>query len=383
MRGAPERIRTTHVGSLVRPPDLVALAERARNGDAAAVAVYEERLREAVDDVVRRQASTGLDIINDGEFGKSAWHAYMNERLTGFELQPSKPVEIIGQDARDFPEFYAQQNIGLPQPRPAIWVITGPVAYAGEAAIRRDIADLQTAVEGVDVEDVFMAAVAPGSVARYRSDYYATEEEALFAVATALRSEYRAIVDAGFVLQVDDAHLAVMYDNMVPPATLEEYRRWAQVRVDAVNHALEGLPRERTRYHLCWGSWNAPHVSDVELKHIVDLVLQIRVGGFAFEMANPRHEHEWRLWDSVKLPPDCVLIPGVVGHATNVVEHPELVCERIVRLAKLVGRENVVAGTDCGFAQVATLQRVHPSVMWAKLGAMVEGARLATQALWG
>jgi 5-methyltetrahydropteroyltriglutamate--homocysteine methyltransferase len=372
-----DRIKTTHVGSLVRPP---ALLEAMRNGRDGA---YEACLAESVREVVRRQVELGLDIVNDGEYGKSAWHTYINERLTGFAERPSEPTGTFGKDRRDFPEFYAQPNMGLPPTRTFVWSITGPVTYRGTAALQRDIADLRAATAGLDV-DVFMAAVAPSSVApAHRTEYYRSEDESLFAIAEALREEYKAIVDAGFILQVDDAYLAVKYDLTVPPATIGEYRRWVERRVEALNVALAGLPLERTRYHMCWGSWNAPHVSDVELRGIVDVLLRIRAGGFAFEMANPRHEHEWRVWETVKLPEDRVLIPGVVSHATNIVEHPELVAERLVRLAGLVGRERVIAGTDCGFAQVATLQRVHPSVMWAKLGAMVEGARLASEELWG
>src|SRR5262249_7635975 len=204
----------------------------------------------------------------------------------------------------------------------------------------------------------------------------------LFAIADALRDEYQAIVDAGLLLQVDDAYLASYYDIIVPPGTLADYRRWASLRIEALNHALRGIPPERARYHVCWGSWNGPHASDVALKDIVDLILQVRVGGYSLEMANPRHEHEWRVWESTKLPDGKVLLPGLISHSTNVVEHPELVAERITRLAKLVGRENVIASTDCGFAQGPFVQRVHPSIMWAKLRALTEGARIATGELW-
>jgi len=228
-----------------------------------------------------------------------------------------------------------------------------------------------------------MTAVAPASVVPDREDhYYQSDEEYVFAIAEALREEYRSIVDAGLILQVDDAYLALYYDVMVPPGTLEDYRAWAGLRVDALNHALSGLPEDRVRYHVCWGSWNAPHVSDVPLGEIVDLILEIRAGGYCIEMANPRHEHEWRIWEEAKLPEGKVLLPGVISHATNVVEHPELVAERIVRLAGLVGRENIIAGTDCGFAQGPFVRRVHPSIQWAKLEALVEGARLASRKLW-
>jgi 5-methyltetrahydropteroyltriglutamate--homocysteine methyltransferase len=233
------------------------------------------------------------------------------------------------------------------------------------------------------VVDAFMPLVAPASVVPQRTDeYYKTEEEALFAIAEAVREEYKAVVDAGLIVQIDDAFLASSYDVMVPPKTLSEYRKWAEVRVEALNHALKELPPERTRYHLCWGSWNGPHTNDVPLKDIVDLVLRVNVGGYSLEMANPRHEHEWRVWESVKLPDGKQLVPGLVSHATNIVEHPELVAERIVRLARLVGRENVIASTDCGFAQGPFARRVHPQIMWAKLGALADGARIATKRLW-
>ncbi len=261
--------------------------------------------------------------------------------------------------------------------------MTGPIRYSGQATINRDIADFKKALSDQNIEEAFMTAVAPASVVPDREDhYYKSDEEYVFAVAEALRDEYRAIVDAGFILQVDDAYLALYYDVMVPPATLEEYRAWARLRVDALNHALAGIPEDRVRYHVCWGSWNAPHVSDVPLKEIVDLILDIRAGGYCIEMANPRHEHEWRVWENVKLPEEKILLPGVISHATNVVEHPELIAERLVRLAMLVGREQVIGNTDCGFAQGPFVQRVHPSIQWAKLEALVEGARLATRKLW-
>jgi 5-methyltetrahydropteroyltriglutamate--homocysteine methyltransferase len=263
------------------------------------------------------------------------------------------------------------------------WALTGPIRYTGQAAIQRDLANFNAATKGVKTTDLFMAAVAPASVAPDRVDeYYKSDEEYVFAIADALHQEYKAIVDAGLILQVDDAYLALTYEVMVPPRTLKDYRKWATIRIEALNHALKGLPEERTRYHVCWGSWNGPHVFDVELKDIVDLILKVRVGGYLLEMANPRHEHEWRVWENVTLPKGRALIPGVISHSTNVVEHPKLVAERLVRLAKLVGRDNLIAGTDCGFAQGPFVQRVHPSIMWAKLQTLVEGARLASKQLW-
>jgi len=383
MQRSTSRILTTHVGSLVRPPSISELTEKSRT-ELADSPEFEARLGTAVREVVREQVDAGLDIINDGEYGKSSWHRYILTRLTGFEQLPAPPTGMSGKDRRDFPEFYAQPNMGLVNLRPFVWGVTGPVAYRGRAEIAGDIARLKAAAAGLPVEDLFMAAVAPASVAAgYKSVHYASDEECLFAIADAMREEYKAIVDAGLILQLDDAYLAVMYDLMVPPATLADYRRWVEVRIEALNRSIAGLPIERTRYHMCWGAWNGPHASDVELKRIVDLLLTLNVGGFAFEMANPRHEHEWRVWETAKLPAGRVLIPGVVTHSTHVVEHPELVAERIVRLAKLVGRENVIAGTDCGFAQVAGIQRTHPSVMWAKLKSLTEGARLASRELWG
>jgi 5-methyltetrahydropteroyltriglutamate--homocysteine methyltransferase len=310
--------------------------------------------------------------------------------MTGFTQRDRKPgdtrfaASTYGKDRRDFAEFYKEYDpkqgfVGM-----VGWVVDGPIHYQGHAALQRDIADLKAASDGVEKIDAFMAAVAPASVLPERTDeHYKSDEDYLGAVADALHEEYKAIVDAGLILQIDDAFLASMYDLIVPPGTMADYRRWAEPRIEALNHALRGIPPERTRYHVCWGSWNGPHVSDVPLRDIVDLVLRVNVGGYAIEMANPRHEHEWRVWETVKLPDGKYLIPGVLSHSTNVVEHPELVADRLTRLARLVGRDRVMAGTDCGFAQGPFVQRVHPSIMWAKLEAMVEGARLASRELWG
>jgi 5-methyltetrahydropteroyltriglutamate--homocysteine methyltransferase len=294
------------------------------------------------------------------------------------------PAGVVGRDRREFADFYreydgTQKFFGL-----GGWQVSGPIRYIGHKQLQRDIRDLKRALVDKRIEDAFMTAVAPASVIPDRDDrFYDSDEAFLYAVADALHEEYKAIVDAGLILQVDDAYLATTYDVLVPPGTLADYRRWAELRVAALNHALRGIPAERTRYHVCWGSWNGPHVHDVPFKDIADLVLRVNVGGYALEMGNPRHEHEWRVWERVKLPPDRVLLPGVISHSTNVVEHPELVSERLVRLARLVGRENIIASTDCGFAQGPFVQRVHPSIMWAKLQALVEGARLASRELWG
>jgi 5-methyltetrahydropteroyltriglutamate--homocysteine methyltransferase len=389
------RIPTTHVGSLVRPPELVSFLKAQQNGEPYDAGAYEQCLRRSVAEVVKEQAAVGIDIVSDGEFGKSiSWSRYVLERISGFEERADNTAgfrpAIAGKDRKDFAEFYDEYEatqgfagMGKDSAQLGTWVITGPVTYIGQRALQRDIANLKAAMTQAGVQQGFLPVVAPASVVPARKDeHYRNEEEALFAIAAALHEEYKAIVDAGLTVQVDDAFLASSYDVMVPPRLLADYRKWAAVRVEALNHALRGIPEERSRYHLCWGSWNGPHTNDVAIKDIVDLVLRIRVGGYSIEMANPRHEHEWRIWREVELPKGRVLIPGLVSHSTNVVEHPELVAERIVRLAKLVGRENVIASTDCGFAQGPFTRRVHPSIMWAKLRSVVEGARLASRELW-
>jgi len=392
-----QRILTTHVGSLVRPPQLVELLLKRQDGDALDPALFEAMLDRAVADVVRQQADHGVDIVSDGEFGKSfTWSMYVVERLAGVErrddVSPDARPSQASNDQKRFADFYreyvAQQGVaGLGRearldPRPL--VVTGPVGYVGQDRLRADIERLKRAMVAAGVETGFLPVVAPVSATRMIVDrHYGSEEAFLFAMADVLRTEYQAILDAGLMLQIDDAYLAYMYDVMVPPASMEEYRRWAAMGVEAMNHALRGLPQERIRYHVCWGSWNGPHTNDVPAREIVDLILKVNAGGYALEMANPRHEHEWRLWGEVRLPDGKVLLPGVISHATNIVEHPELVAERITRLARLVGRENVIAGTDCGFAQGPFTRRVHPSVMWAKLDALAQGARLASAELWG
>ncbi len=385
-----DRILTTHVGSLVRPPELVELLHAREDGGAHDDAAFARCLRESVAAVVRRQAEVGVDIVSDGEFGKTlSWARYIRERIGGFEQRPMA-AELAGRnvlpgtDKAAFPEFYAEyeQTQGFTGTI-TNWVCTGPITYTGQAALQRDIDDLTAALQAVDVVDGFLPVVAPASVVPIREDeHYATEEEFVFAVADALNVEYRTIVASGLMVQIDDAYLATMYDTMGSPASLDEYYAWAELRIEAVVRALDGIPPERARYHVCWGSWNAPHVGDVALRDIADLILRVPVGGYAIEMANPRHEHEWRVWQDIARPEGRKLIPGVVSHVTNVVEHPELVAERIVRLAELVGREHVIAGTDCGFAQGPYVQRVHPTIQWAKLQALTEGARLATRQLW-
>jgi len=390
-----DRIVATHVGSLIRPPALVAHLRKIEAGAAHDAAAYEACLSAAIAEVVAQQAEAGIDIVSDGEFSKGrTWAFYIHDRLGGLERRTLAPEEaaaasgrtaLAGRDRAAFPEFYAayDEASGLKGRLGIELRCTGPLTYTGQAAVARDIANLKAAAAKAEVADAFLPVVAPASAVPEIVDlHYGDERALIFGLAEALREEYRAIVEAGLMLQVDDAFLPYMYERMVPPATMAEYRAWAALRLEALNHALAGLPPERLRYHICWGSWHGPHMFDVELKEIVDLILELKVGHLLFENANPRHEHEWRLWERVD-PGDKILVPGVISHATNVVEHPELVAERIIRLAKLVGRERVMGGTDCGFAQSPFEQRVHPTIMWAKLRMLAEGCALATKALWG
>jgi 5-methyltetrahydropteroyltriglutamate--homocysteine methyltransferase len=387
MKTSTDRILTTHVGSLIRPPALQDIMRAKQGGEDFDQAAYAACLKQSVADVVRRQAEIGVDVISDGEYGKAiSWNQYVVERLSGFELRAIPPgyrPGTPGADRTRFKEFYAELDVREPMANPKMVACVGPVKYIGQAIVQRDIDNFKAALKGAKVTEAFMPVVAPSSVLPDRKDeYYKGEEDWLGAVTDAMRTEYKMIVDAGFVLQIDDARAATAYDRMVPPGTFEEYRRWLAKFVESLNHALEGIPEDRVRYHVCWGSWPGPHVSDVALRDIVDLILKVKAGAYVIESANPRHEHEWQVWKTAKLPPGRVLIPGVISHATNVVEHPELIAERTVRFANLVGRENVMIGTDCGFAQGTFYRRVHPSIMWAKFEALVEGARLATKQLW-
>ena len=386
------RILTTHVGSLIRPPELLQFIRLKQNGQPYDVPAYASCLKAAVAEAVRRQAEAGIDLPSDGEFGKSiSWSQYALERLSGFERRPARPGEhgsTRGADRARFADFYreldaadgppAQVGIAAGQA-----VCVGPVSYTGHAEVQRDIDNFKAALKQAGAQQGFLPVAAPSSVIPdRRNEHYRSDEELLHAIAEAMRAEYRAIVDAGLLLQLDDARLAVTYDRMVPPASFADYRKWAERQVEAINHALQGIPEERVRYHVCWGSWPGPHTTDVPLSDIVDLVLKVKAGAYLIEGANPRHDHEWRVWERVKLPEGKKLAPGVISHATNVVEHPELVAQRLVRLAKLVGRERVLASTDCGFAQGPFHRRVHPSIMWAKLEALAEGARIASKALF-
>ena len=387
MKKSQNRILTTHVGSLIRPENLRKFIRAKQGGQPYDEPDYEKLLTESVADIVGQQAKVGLDVVSDGEFGKAiSWSQYAIERLSGFERRPIKPGAdpfTRGADRERFAEFYAELDAGQARATTFDAVCVAPIKYTGLDELQRDIANFKAALKKTPVEEAFMPVAAPASVIPDRkNEYYKDDEECLRAIAEAMRTEYRAIVEAGFILQLDDARTAVTYDRMVPPGSFDDYRKWVGMHVDLLNHALEGIPEDRVRYHVCWGSWPGPHVTDVPFKDIADLVLQIRAGGLVIEMANPRHEHEWRVWENVTLPEGRILIPGVISHATNIVEHPELVAERIVRLAKLVGRENVIASTDCGFAQGPLYQRVHSSIMWAKFEALVQGAQLASRTLW-
>jgi len=382
MKRSQNRILTTHVGSIVRPQHLRDLAAAA--GESVENKQrYEQALRESVAEVVKMQAKAGIDIVNDGEFGKSSWSNYILERITGFEHRPEqlRPVYWLGRDRDRFPEVMAAEFPWMSNGVPTEACV-GPIKYRDHISIDRDIANLKAALRAVNVEEAFLPVVAPASSAYDGvNEYYPTEKEYVYAIADALREEYRAIYGSGMLVQIDDAVLANMYDHYVEQSP-EKYRQWAGLRIEALNHALEGIPEDRVRYHVCFGSWHVPHLADAPLEEILGLILGVRAGAYLIEAANPRHEHEWRVWETTKLPEGKILIPGVVTHHTMTVEHPRLVADRIVRFARLVGRENLMAGTDCGFAQAQFIQRAAPSVMWAKFEALVEGARIASAELW-
>jgi 5-methyltetrahydropteroyltriglutamate--homocysteine methyltransferase len=404
MRASSDHILTSQAGSLPRPDDLI---EANRQRDAGAPineSRFQEQLRAAVTDVVRRQQQIKIDVPGDGEFGKSmghrvnygAWWSYCFNRLGGldlasgiglYELPPKhgRAGELVltsMSDRRDrvkFPAVYADpKGPASTGPRRATWpVCVGPLYYKGHDAIKTDIANFKAALAACGIAEGFMTSIAPGSAIRIANEYYKTEEEFLFACADAMREEYKAIVEAGLILQLDDPAIAENWDMINPEPTVAEYKKFSMVRVAAINHAIKGLPEDRIRFHLCWGSWHGPHTTDIPMCDIVDVMLAVKCQAYSFEAGNVRHEHEWTVWQDVKLPDDKLILPGVVSHATNVVEHPELIAQRIIRFAKLVGRERVIAGTDCGLGG-----RLHPMIAWAKLEALVEGAALATRDLW-
>jgi 5-methyltetrahydropteroyltriglutamate--homocysteine methyltransferase len=404
MKGSRSHILTTQAGSLPRPDDLIELNRARQAGESQDERDYQTRLSTAVGEVVRRQKATGIDVPGDGEYGKAmgqrvnygAWWSYSFQRLGGLELgmelyripaQRSEPGRVrltSFSDRRDralFPAAYADPESGVSTnrggPGMRLPVCRGPLVYTGQEAIQADVAHMKAALAATGVDEGFMTSIAPGSASRIGNEYYKTDEEFIFACAEAMREEYKAILDAGLVLQLDDPAIAENWDMINPAPPVAEYRKLSMIRVEALNHALRGLPRDRIRFHLCWGSWHGPHVTDIPLRDIVDVMLAVDCQAYSFEAGNVRHEHEWKVWREVKLPDDRILIPGVVSHATNVVEHPELVADRIARFASLVGRERVIAGTDCGLGG-----RVHPDIAWAKIGALAQGAALASRQLY-
>jgi 5-methyltetrahydropteroyltriglutamate--homocysteine methyltransferase len=378
MNRSTDRILTTHVGSLPRPADILDLLQA--DGGALDQPATATRLREAVKAIVKQQMDLGIDIVDDGEFGKPSFVSYVNERLGGFEpdTSPGASPWAGSREAQSFPEFYAETHAASRQRH---MVCTGPITYKGGKQLQRDIDNLKAALDGVRPADVFMPAISPSNIEDWQKNaYYKTQEEFLFAIANAMHEEYKAIADAGFLVQIDDPRL-VTYYMLRPNSTIEQCRTWAELRVEVLNHALRGIPPEKIRHHTCYGINMGPRVHDMELKDIIDIVVKIRAGAYSFEAANPRHEHEWKVWRDVKLD-GKILIPGVISHSTVLVEHPELVADRILRFADIVGRENVIAGSDCGFATFAGSKEIHPSIVWAKLKSLSEGAQLATKQLW-
>jgi 5-methyltetrahydropteroyltriglutamate--homocysteine methyltransferase len=380
MKRSTDRILTTHTGSLPRPPGLLAmmggLDQRGLNANPA----FREEVRGAVRGIVEKQAEVGVDVVNDGEMGKVAYSTYVTERLTGFEGE-SKPIPP-GVESRLVPEYY--RDLGSPISRLTLPSCNGPIRYRGQDLVRQDVANLRAALEGAPAAEAFMSAASPGVVWYFlQNAYYPSHEAYVFAIADAMKEEYRAIADAGLVLQLDCPDLAMGWNHAeFADATVDDFRAMVKLHVAALNHALEGIPSERVRLHLCWGNAERPHVRDVALASILDLVFQANADAFSFEGANPRHEHEWKVFQEIKLPEGKAIIPGVLDSTTNFVEHPELVAERIVRYASVVGKENVLAGTDCGFSTAAGMHTVHPVVTWLKFEAMAEGARLASEQLW-
>jgi 5-methyltetrahydropteroyltriglutamate--homocysteine methyltransferase len=385
-----ERILTTHVGSLARPPELIAMMSGTGNGQLQDEPARAKTVRDAVADVVRKQVRAGLDIVNDGEQSKPSFRMYVDERLTGFERKPGGGQDLLGDlpgDLIDFPEYAASRRAAgegqgrVPEPSMAC---TGPIAYRGQAAVQADIANLLGAVDGLATQEAFMTAASPAIIGVYRpNEYYLDEQAYLFAIADAMHEEYRAIVDAGLILQVDAPDLATIRTRLFRDLTLAQWRVKAELFVAAINRALTGILPERVRLHVCWGAGESPHHLDVPLVDVVDIILDANVGAYAVEAANGRHAHEWKVWKDVKLPPEKALIPGVIDNKTNIIEHPAAVAERLVRFADVVGRERVIGGVDCGFSTSAgTNLRCHPTVAYAKLATLAEGAKLATKELW-
>jgi len=377
-----DRILTTHAGSLPRPDDVVEMVRAQARGDRRDDAADAKRLRSAVAEVVRKQADIGLDIVDDGEFGKPSFVTYVRQRLGGLSEIGGERRNPWGgsRDALAFPDFYRKQGSSMGR-QPLIGA-TAPITYIGGAALKTDLENLKAAMQGLDVAAVFVPSISPANIENWHENrYYGTAEEYLTAICDAMHEEYKAIVDAGFYLQIDDPRL-VTYYMLQPNASVADCRKWAAQRVDALNYALRDIPPEKVRYHTCYSINMGPRLHDMQAKDIADLILKIRAGAFSFEASNPRHEHEWAVWCEAKKPADTVLIPGVVTHCSVLVEHPELVAERIVKYANAVGRENVIAGSDCGFATFAGADEIDPAIAWAKLAALVEGAEIASKKLW-
>jgi 5-methyltetrahydropteroyltriglutamate--homocysteine methyltransferase len=376
-----DRILTTHVGSLPRPADLHAMSLARRKGDAVDETQYRNTVRRAVSDIVRKQAELGIDIVSDGEMSKPSFITYINERLGGFSVDTAERNQSPwagSREVRAFPDYYAPQLANV-HTRHTHFVCTAAIAYRGHDQLKTDLANLRSAVDQVTAADAFVPATSVSSIEDWnRNAFYKSDEEYLFALADAMREEYRAIVDAGFLLQVDEPRLVTYYLTH-PDKSIEECRRWVALRIEAINHALRGIPRERVRFHTCYGINFGPRVHDIEVKHILDLLLTIHAGYVSFEAANPRHEHEWAVWRDAKVPDDVIVIPGMVTQSNVMVEHPELIAQRLSRWIGAFGAERVIAGTDCGFASFAGNDEIHDSIVWAKLGALVEGARIASR----
>ena len=383
MKRSTDRILVTHVGSLARPKDLMEMLIARNDGKSYDGGALAKRTREAVAEVVQKQIECGIDIVNDGELGKSNFSRYTRERLSGFVERPAgadfRPTSIFGRDIVEFPDYFNRGGRTSIGHHARVFYCVEPLKYSGQAELKSDIENLSAALKGQNYEEAFLPAIAPGTMEHWmKNEYYPSDEAYLFAIADAMREEYKGIVDAGFVLQIDDPDLADAW-QMHPGMSAADYRKYQELRIDALNHGLRDLPPERIRFHMCWGSYHGPHKYDIPLEEIVDLILKVRADAYSIEASNPCHGHEWRVWEETKLPDGKILIPGVVGHYSDFIEHPRAIADRLVRYAKIIGKENVIAGTDCGIGS-----RVgHPQVGWAKFQAMAEGARMATEELWG
>ncbi|MGA8495855.1 MAG: cobalamin-independent methionine synthase II family protein [Xanthobacteraceae bacterium] len=386
MKLSVDRILTTHVGSLPRPDDLFDMMLARLDGNAVDEKAYAERVQRAVAASVKQQVDAGLDVVSDGEMGKPSFITYAAQRLGGLEKREgTRPSPFSNtRETKDFPEYYqsAVAEQVSARRRRALMVCSGPITYKGHDQLKSDLAGLKLALQGAGATEAFVPAIAPSNVETTTpNEYYPTAEAYVFAIADAMREEYKAIVDAGFLLQIDDPFLVTYYITR-PDLGIAECRKWAELRVEALNAAIAGIPADRIRFHTCYSVNMGPRIHDMQLKDIIDIILKVRAGGYSFEAANPRHEHEWEEWKRAKPPDDKVLLPGVITQSTVLVEHPELVAQRIGRFAEIVGRERVIASADCGFASFAGSNEVHPSIVWAKFAALVEGARIASKRLW-